>query len=173
MPFLESGLRFSYGPEGIAYKEGRIAAVQTVSITGALRLGGTFLSRHPSHPPLKTIYIPNPTTEEDAWALKDAGLEIRLYRFFDRKTGGIDWEGMREDLQGAPPKSLVLLHVSGTTPTGVELSLAQWRMLTEIVKVSLVAGRMWVPALTLVSDSHVGWSVDAVHGYGVSRLVIG
>jgi aspartate/tyrosine/aromatic aminotransferase len=77
----------------------QIAAVQALSITGALRLGGTFLSRHPSHPPLKAIYIPNPTTEEDAWALKDAGLEIRLYRFFDRKTGTVDWEGMREDLQ--------------------------------------------------------------------------
>ncbi len=73
--------------------------MQAVSITGALRLGGTFLSRHPAHPPVKAIYIPNPTTEEEAWALKDSGLDIRLYRFLDRKTGGVDWEGMREDLQ--------------------------------------------------------------------------
>ncbi len=38
--------------------------------------------------------------------------------------------------QSAPPKSLVLIHVSGSTPTGAELSLAQWRMLTEIIKVN-------------------------------------
>lgn len=115
----------------------QIAAVQAMSLTGALRLGATFLSRHPSHPPLKAIYIPTPTVEEDAWALKDAGLEIRLYRFYDRKTGMVDWEGMKDDLQAAPDKSIVLLHVSGSSPTGAEMTAVQWRLCVEIVKVSL------------------------------------
>lgn len=117
----------------------QIAAVQTVSLTGALRLGATFLSRFPSTPAVKVIYIPNPTIEEEAWALREAGLEIRLYRFFDRKLGGVDWEGMREDLQNAPQQSIVVLHVGGSSPTGAELSTAQWRLITEVVKVRVVA----------------------------------
>ncbi len=112
--------------------------MQTLSLTGALRLGATFLSRHPSHPPLKSIYIPTPTVEEDAWALKDAGLEIRLYRFYDKKTGLVDWEGMNEDLHNAPDASIVLLHVGGSSPTGAELTAPQWRLLTELVKVRQV-----------------------------------
>ena len=93
--------------------------------------------------------IPNPTTEEDAIALRDAGFEIRLFRFFDRRTGMVDWDGMRDDLyvgarrprhqsdqsQEAPMKSVVLLQLGGSQPTGAEPSDAQWRLLAEIVKV--------------------------------------
>jgi aspartate aminotransferase len=106
-----------------------------MSVTGALKLGATFLSRFPAHPAPKVIYIPNPTIEEEAWALREAGLEIRLYRFFDRRTGGVDWEGMREDLQNAPHQSIILMHVGGSTPTGAELTAAQWRLITEVIKV--------------------------------------
>lgn len=107
-----------------------------MSLTGALRIGSTFLSRFPAQPTPKMIFIPNPTVEEEAFAIRDSGLEIHLYRFFDRRTGGVDWEGMREDLQNAPAQSIVLLHVGGSTPTGAELSTAQWRLITEVIKVS-------------------------------------
>jgi aspartate aminotransferase len=105
------------------------------------------------------VFIPNPTTEEDATALRDAGLEIRHYRFLDRKNGGVDFDGLKEDLgvsictiarrirakrrrlQSAPEKSAVLLFVSGSIPTGTELTNAQWKILITILKASL-GGRL-------------------------------
>lgn len=69
-----------------------------MSITGAIRLGAQFLSRFAPSDQARVVSIPNPTTEEDAIALRDAGFEIRLFRFFDRRTGMVDWDGMRDDL---------------------------------------------------------------------------
>ncbi|OWZ44069.1 hypothetical protein J007_03287 [Cryptococcus neoformans] len=133
-PFLDAGVKFAYGGDSHPYRHKRIAAVQAVSLTGALRLAGTFLSRFPTLPPTKTVFIPSPTTDEDVTALQDAGLEIRSFRFLDLKTGGVDWESLREDLQDAPMKSIVLLHVSGSVPSGAELTTNQWRLLASLLQ---------------------------------------
>lgn len=43
-------------------KEGRIAAIQSVSGTGALRLIGAYLNRFwPAGVPKPKVYLPNPT----------------------------------------------------------------------------------------------------------------
>ncbi|WVQ96110.1 hypothetical protein IAU59_003212 [Kwoniella sp. CBS 9459] len=132
--FLDAGVRFAYGVESQAYRHRRIAAIQAVSLTGALRLAATFLSRFPSIPATKTVFIPSPTADEDTTALQDAGLDIRSFRFLDLKTGGVDWENLREDLQDAPPKSIVLLQVSGSMPSGAELTTNQWRLLATLLQ---------------------------------------
>ena len=40
----------------------------------------------------------------------DAGVEWKWYRYFEPKTVGLDFEGMMEDLRGAPEGSVVILH---------------------------------------------------------------
>lgn len=84
---------------------------------------------------MKSVFVPNPTTGEDARALHEAGLDVKLYRFFDRANGGVDFAGMCEDLARAPEQSIVLLHVSGSSPTGASLIISQWRTLIDILKV--------------------------------------
>ncbi|WWD20159.1 hypothetical protein CI109_104635 [Kwoniella shandongensis] len=133
-PFLDAGIRFAYGVESQPYRHKRISAIQALSLTGALRLAATFLSRFPATPNTKTVYIPSPTADEDTTALQDAGLEIRSFRFLDLKTGSVDWEALREDLQDAPPKSIVLLQVSGSMPSGAELTTNQWRLLATLLQ---------------------------------------
>ncbi|TXT13344.1 hypothetical protein VHUM_00711 [Vanrija humicola] len=134
-PFLESGTKFAYGEDSQAIKRNHVAAIQAMSTTGGLRLAATFLSRFPVVTTAqRSIYIPNPTTDEDVAVLRDAGLDIKMFRFHDLKTGMVDWEGMRDDLQQAPARSVVLLHVSGSIPTGAELTAAQWRLLTALLQ---------------------------------------
>lgn len=134
-PFLESGTKFAYGEESQAIKRNHVAAIQAMSTTGGLRLAATFLSRFPIVTTAqRSIYIPTPTTDEDVAVLRDAGLDIKMYRFHDLKTGMVDWEGMRDDLQQAPARSVVLLHVSGSIPTGAEPTAAQWRLLTALLQ---------------------------------------
>lgn len=143
-PFLEVGTRFAYGEENVAFKNQRIASIQAISISGALRFASTFLSRFPAVVDQRSVYVPTPTTEEDVTALREGGLDVKYYRFVDSKTGVADWDGMREDLRHAPMRSAVLLHVSGSTPTGVELTAPQWRMLT-----TLLQGRQLIPLVSL------------------------
>lgn len=63
-----------------------------------MRLASTFISRFPASSNGRAIYVPSPTSPEDLLALKHSGMEIRQFRFLDYKNGGIDWEGLREDL---------------------------------------------------------------------------
>ena len=37
-------------------------------------------------------------------------MEWKWYRYFEPKTVGLDFEGMMEDLRGAPEGSVVILH---------------------------------------------------------------
>ncbi|WWC95539.1 hypothetical protein V866_002404 [Kwoniella sp. B9012] len=133
-PFLDAGIKFAYGSESQAYRHRRIASIQAFSLTGALRLAATFLSRFPPVPGTKSVFVPSPTADEDTTALQDSGLEIRSFRFLDYKTGGVDWESLREDLQDAPPKSVVLIQVSGSMPSGAELTTNQWRLLAALLQ---------------------------------------
>ena len=40
----------------------------------------------------------------------DCGVEWREYRYFDKATIGLDFEGMTADLEAAPDGSVVVLH---------------------------------------------------------------
>ena len=40
----------------------------------------------------------------------DAGVEWKWYRYFKPETVGLDFEGLMEDLRGAPEGSVVVLH---------------------------------------------------------------
>ena len=55
--FLEEALKFAYGKNCAALKDGRIQGVQALSGTGGLRVMGEMLAKH-GH---KEIYVPNPT----------------------------------------------------------------------------------------------------------------
>jgi aspartate aminotransferase len=56
--FDKGAVKLAYGAESSAVKDGRIAVTQSISGTGALRIGGEFLARFLEN---KTIYVPTPT----------------------------------------------------------------------------------------------------------------
>ena len=70
---------------------------QSISGTGALRIGGAFLARF--YPDAKAIYLPTPTWGNHIPIFRDSGLEVKYYRYFDKKTVGLDLEGLKEDLK--------------------------------------------------------------------------
>lgn len=75
----------------------QIAITQSISGTGALRIGTAFFARH--YPGAKAIYLPTPTWGNHIPIAKDAGLEVKNYSYFDKKTVGLDWEGMKADIK--------------------------------------------------------------------------
>ena len=70
---------------------------QSISGTGALRIGGAFLGRF--YPHVKPIYLPVPSWGNHTPVFRDSGLEVKGYRYFDKKTVGLDFEGLKEDLK--------------------------------------------------------------------------
>ncbi|CAH7686156.1 pyridoxal phosphate-dependent transferase [Phakopsora pachyrhizi] len=130
--FTKRAAWLAYGEDSVPLKEGRIAITQSISGTGALRIGGAFLHRF--YPHAKSIYLPTPTWGNHIPIFKDSGLEVKNYRYYDKKTVGLDSKGMLEDIKNAPDNSIVLLHSCAHNPTGVDPTQGQWKEIAEVIK---------------------------------------
>lgn len=114
--FVERALKFAYGPNMDI--ETHLAAVQTLSGTGACAIGGRFLAQFwKNHP----IYVPDPTWSNHIKIFNQCGLDCRKYRYYNRSTNALDLEGMLEDLNRARDGSIILLHACAHNPTGKDL----------------------------------------------------
>ncbi|KAH8920903.1 hypothetical protein BT69DRAFT_1308919 [Atractiella rhizophila] len=130
--FTKNAAILAYGKDSTPLKEGRVAITQSISGTGALRIGAAFLSRW--YPHAKTVYLPTPSWGNHTPIMKDSGLEVKQYRYYDKKTVGLDFKGLVEDLKAAPSNSIVLLHACAHNPTGVDPTKEQWKEIADLVK---------------------------------------
>ncbi|KAK7206697.1 aspartate aminotransferase [Myxozyma melibiosi] len=130
--FTKHAATLAYSPESKAIKEDRLMITQSISGTGALRIGGEFLAKW--YPHGKTIYVPNPTWANHGAVFRDSGLEVQTYRYYDKSTISLDIDGLLEDLNTIPKKSMVLLHACAHNPTGVDPTPEQWKMIAEVMK---------------------------------------
>ncbi|KAK4644099.1 Aspartate aminotransferase, cytoplasmic [Podospora bellae-mahoneyi] len=118
-----------------AIAEKRVASVQTISGTGAVHLGALFLARfYKVNGANRTLYLSNPTWANHHQIFTNVGIPIEQYPYFDKKTKGLDFEGMKASLTNAPDRSIILLHACAHNPTGVDPTPEQWREIAELMK---------------------------------------
>jgi len=127
--FVQLALKFAYGDHCEALSKGHIAGVQTLSGTGACRVAGEFYSRF--LPAGATIYMSEPTWGNHVSIMKDAGLQVKRYRYWNPQTKGLDFNGLLEDVQSAPKGSIFLMHACAHNPTGVDPSEEEWDVISE------------------------------------------
>ncbi|KAJ6096599.1 aspartate aminotransferase [Penicillium sp. IBT 16267x] len=130
--FTNAAAELAYGSDSAVLKEDRLVITQTISGTGALRIGGAFLERF--YPGAKKVYLPNPSWANHSAVFKDSGLEVEKYRYYNKDTIGLDFEGLVEDIKAAPNGSIILLHACAHNPTGVDPSQDQWRQISDVMK---------------------------------------
>ena len=123
--FVKESLRIGYGDDSIPIKKKNICGTQSVSGTGALRIGMKFLDRF--YEGNKTVYISNPTWANHANLSHHAGLTVKYYKYYDYKNKKLDFDGMINDMEKAPNKSIFLLHACAHNPTGTDLTEEQWK----------------------------------------------
>ena len=97
-----------------------------------MRIGGAFLARH--YPGAKAIYIPTPSWANHKAVFSDCGLEVKSYRYYNKQTIGLDFNGMVEDIKNMPKGSIILLHACAHNPTGVDPTVNEWRAICDAVK---------------------------------------
>lgn len=122
--------KLAYGENSSALD--RLAITQSISGTGALRIGADFLARF--YPGEKKIYIPQPSWANHKAVFTDAGLKVEQYRYYNKDTIGLDFEGMVADIKAAPNGSVFLFHACAHNPTGVDPTQEQWKQLSQITK---------------------------------------
>ena len=120
-----------FGADSPAIAAGRIATLQTVGSSSALKVGADFLKRWF---PDSGVWVSDPTWDNHRSMLEGAGLKVSTYPYYDAATGGVRFDAMCEAIAKLPPRSIVLLHACCHNPTGVDLTSAQWAQLVPILK---------------------------------------
>ncbi|SDR56340.1 aromatic amino acid transaminase [Paraburkholderia tuberum] len=120
-----------FGAHSAARAEGRIATLQTLGGSGALKVGADFLKRYF---PGSQMWISDPSWENHRVVFEGAGLTVNTYPYYDAQTGGLRFADMLAAIDALPEKSIVLLHACCHNPTGVDLSPSQWAELVPVLQ---------------------------------------
>ena len=89
--FVTNATKMLLGPDSKAVQEGRAFGIQSISGTGALRIGGDFLVKQLGR---KICYVSDPTWDNHNLIFKDSGFEeIRKYRVWHKDSKSMDFHG--------------------------------------------------------------------------------
>ena len=124
-----------FGADSEPVKSGRIATVQGVGGTGALKVGADFLKKLNPH---AKVLISDPSWENHRALFSNAGFMVESHPYFDPTAngglGGINFAGMLAAFNAAPAGTIVVLHACCHNPTGYDISSAQWDAVISVVK---------------------------------------
>jgi aromatic-amino-acid transaminase len=120
-----------FGADSEVRKANRVATVQTVGGSGALKVGADFLKRYF---PASQVWISDPSWENHRVVFEGAGLTVNTYPYYDELTGGLRFEEMLAAIDRLPARSVVLLHACCHNPTGVDLTAGQWAELAPVLQ---------------------------------------
>jgi aspartate/tyrosine/aromatic aminotransferase len=148
------------GPAHPARTMRRTRTAQTPGGCGALRVGAELVR---AVAPATRVHVSDPTWGNHAPLLGGCGLELERYPYYDAAARRLLFEDMLDRLQQARAGDLVLVHASCHNPCGADLSLEQWRALTE-----LLAHRRLVPFIDL---AYQGFGTDLTQDVAGLRLM--
>ena len=124
-----------FGADSEPVKSGRVATVQGVGGTGALKVGADFLKK--LNPSAKVL-ISDPSWENHRALFTNAGFVVESHPYFDPSAngglGGINFSGMLAAFNAAPLGTIVVLHACCHNPTGYDITAAQWDEVVAVVK---------------------------------------
>lgn len=120
-----------FGDDSPARTDGRIATVQTLGGSGALKVGADFIKRYF---PGAQVWVSDPTWDNHRFIFERAGFTVNTYPYYDEATGGLRFDAMVDAIDKLPARSVVLLHACCHNPTGVDLNDAQWVQLIDVLK---------------------------------------
>ena len=121
-----------FGEDHALVSSGRIRSTQTPGGTGALKVAADFISAN-----LKgaRLWVSDPTWGNHKSIFDSAGVEIINYPYYDPATNGLRFDDMMAKLEAEVKEGDVLLvHACCHNPTGIDLQLEHWKVLTEFVK---------------------------------------
>lgn len=123
--------RLLFGDHAAVLQEKRVATIQTLGGSGALKVGADFLHRW--FPEAK-LYVSDPTWDNHRSIFEGAGLEVDTYPYYDPATIGVKFDEMTAFFETLPENSILLLHPCCHNPTGVDLTPAQWDTVLNIIR---------------------------------------
>ncbi|MEB7501246.1 aromatic amino acid transaminase [Leclercia pneumoniae] len=120
-----------FGADHPVLQNKRVATIQTLGGSGALKVGADFLKKYF---PDSDVWVSDPTWENHVAIFEGAGFTVDTYPWFDTETNGVRVSALLEKLTTLPERSIVLLHPCCHNPTGADLTNEQWDAVIEVLK---------------------------------------
>ena len=120
-----------FGADHAVLAQKRVATIQTLGGSGALKVGADFLKKYF---PDSGVWVSDPTWENHVAIFEGAGFKVATYPWFDSETNGVRVDALLEKLNTLPERSIVLLHPCCHNPTGADLTNTQWDAVIEVLK---------------------------------------
>ncbi|KVQ13246.1 amino acid aminotransferase [Burkholderia ubonensis] len=161
--------RLVFGADCAALAEGRVATLQTLGGSGAIRLGAEFIKRYF---PDSAIWISDPTWDNHRVIFAAAGLDVHTYPYYDAQRNGLRIDAMLAALDALPPRSVVLLQPCCHNPTGLDPGRDAWRAVIDVL-----ARRGLAPFLDMAYQgfgdglADDAWAVRAMTDAGLPVIV--
>ncbi|HCM9120809.1 TPA: aromatic amino acid transaminase [Enterobacter asburiae] len=158
-----------FGADHAVLAQKRVATIQTLGGSGALKVGADFLKKYF---PDSGVWVSDPTWENHVAIFEGAGFSVATYPWFDSETNGVRVEALLEKLNTLPARSIVLLHPCCHNPTGADLTNAQWDAVIEVLK-----ARNLIPFLDIAYQGfgagmeEDAYAIRAVASAGLPALV--
>lgn len=108
----------------------RVRTAQTPGGCGALRVGAELIR---AAAPKTTVHVSDPTWGNHISLLGSSGLKLERYPYYDARRRELRFDDMLAHLDRAAPGDVVLVHACCHNPTGADLSMSQWKRLTELL----------------------------------------
>ncbi|ROR13753.1 amino acid aminotransferase [Erwinia sp. JUb26] len=168
-PYRSAVAPLLFGAEHPVLKAGRIATIQTLGGSGALKVGADFLKHYF---PNSQVWVSDPTWENHVAIFAGAGFTVNTYPWYDPETNGVKFDALLEKLNALPAQSIVLLHPCCHNPTGADLTNDQWDKVTEVLK-----ARELIPFLDIAYQGFGGgmeddaYAIRAIAAAGLPALV--
>lgn len=120
-----------FGKDSGLVSAGRVATIQALGGTGALKVAADFLHRLS---PQAEVWISDPSWENHRALFTQAGFTVKTYPYYDPNTRGADAAAMIDALSRAPAGTIVVLHACCHNPTGADLTEQQWLRVVGVVR---------------------------------------
>lgn len=128
--FVDATVGFVFaGAEAVAQQ--RVAAVQTLGGSGALKVAGDFCKQTLG---ATTVALSSPSWGNHEAIFAGCGLDVIRYRYHDADGHRVDVDGMCADLAAMAPGTVVLLHACCHNPTGFDLTADEWARVVEVIE---------------------------------------
>ena len=158
-----------FGADHPVLQQQRVATIQTLGGSGALKVGADFLKRYF---PESGVWVSDPTWENHVAIFTGAGFEVSTYPWYDEATNGVRFNDLLATLKTLPARSIVLLHPCCHNPTGADLTNNQWDAVIQILK-----ARELVPFLDIAYQGfgagmeEDAYAIRAIASAGLPALV--
>ena len=161
--------RLVFGADHPAVKAGRIATIQGVGGSGAIRIGADLIK---AFMPGSDVWISEPTWDNHESLMRGAGLKVARYPYYDAASNGLRYDEMLAFFAALPAASVILMQPCCHNPTGIDLTHEQWHGVVKVMK-----DHALVPFLDMAYQGfgdgidEDAWAVRAMVDAGLCPLV--